>query len=309
MCDACFRFVVAGAPICVRCAHERATRHQRRVSLGVFTGLASIGLAGLLGIRFGNTELSLPIAIATGFLGVACGLLLALAGAKHAREQEPVQRREDVMSRAPSRVPRVRVARARRAVAALSPGISAQTTAMAVLAAMIFSIVSFPALLHLPGWLELEIVLAIWWLAGTLALCALLYRGYSIVDDHFFQAPRIPRVRSAADTIGDVSGCDLGCSDGCDEVVALIGLALAAALLVACSFFVAWLLVELALPLVFLVFYSAVLLVLRRASRDRHDCRGRIFTSLRWAVTWSSLYFTPIAGLVWALHRILPGLR
>lgn len=308
MCDACFRFAVAGAPICVRCAHERATRARRRVSLGVFTALVSIGGAGVLGVRVADAEWALPLALLTALLGAVLGVLLVGAGVKHARAQPALQRREELTAWTPRLAAHARAARARRALAALAPSLSARSTALAALAAMVFSSVSFPALLRLPRWLELEAVLALWWLGTTLGLFVLLYRGYRIEDDHFFQAADVPRISSGLESV-DPSGCETGCGDGCGDVLGMIALALAAALLAVCSLFVAWLLVELALPLLFLAFYSAVLLALRRAARDRHDCPGRWLPSLRWAITWSSLYLAPIAALLWVLHRSVPALR
>jgi len=313
MCDACFRFVVASAPICVRCAHERSTRARRRIALGVFTALVSLAGAALVGVRTSDQEWGLTLAALTALLGVLAGLLLAIDGVKHARALPALQRREDVPNVVPRQARHARSARARRALAALSPSISGRSTALAVLAAAAFCSVCFPALLRLPRWLELEIVLGACWALGTLGLFVLLYRGFRIADDHFFLAADVPdtgRVfKGLTNADPGCDGCGANCGDGCGDVFALLGVALVAGLLALASLFVAWLLVELAIPLVFLVFYWALLLALRRAARDRHDCPGQLLTSLRWAITWSSLYFAPIAALVWLVHRALPALR
>src|SRR5262245_44799322 len=95
MCDVCFRFVVVDAPICVRCAHERTPRARRRVALGVFTLLVSLGIAGLVGKRVTSTDWGLQIALATGLVGTAVGLLLALAGMKQAQALPALQPREE----------------------------------------------------------------------------------------------------------------------------------------------------------------------------------------------------------------------
>jgi hypothetical protein len=86
MCDACFRFAVAGAPICVRCAHERATRARRRVSLGVFTVLVSIGGAAVLGVRVADAGWALPLAGLTALLGAVLGARLLSEGMKRREE-------------------------------------------------------------------------------------------------------------------------------------------------------------------------------------------------------------------------------
>jgi hypothetical protein len=305
MCDACFRFLVRFEPSCVRCAYEIRTRARRRISLGVFVGLVAVGGAAVGGIRIDHS-LAVPVAALTGLLGLGLGIWL-VHGALAEDPAAQLKARTDELP-APGVTAsrqRIRAARARRAVAALAPAISGRATVLGILAAMAFAAVSFPVGLRLPRWVEVEVVLAAWWLMATVALCTLLYRGYRVEDDHFFYAPRLPdhAAKFWKDGADCSSGCDPGCAaDGCEGAVALIGVVLIAALITLLSLVVAWLIVELALPLAFLAFYVTLLAAVRRVARDRHDCRGRLGASLRWGALWSTLYFAPPALVVWMIR-------
>jgi hypothetical protein len=249
-------------------------------------------------------------AVALG--GVVLGLLLVQAGVKRARSPEQVARRAPettVTSAVPSRG-QVRAARARRALAALAPGLSGTGSAFGAFVAMGLTAISFPTLLRLPRWIEAEIVLVAWWGMAVVALTTLLYRGYRYEDDHFFHAPDARKAgRSLREAIeatgcGD-PGCDAGCSDSGEGILVGIAFLFVAALLLLLSLFVAFVIAELALPLVFLAFYALTRSAIRRAARDRHDCKGRLVVSLAWGTLWSTAYLAPLATVVWIVHRAL----
>ena len=67
----------------------------------------------------------------------------------------------------------------------------------------------------------------------------------------------------------------------------------------------AWVVVEIALPLVFVLAYELVLAAVRHASRDKHDCRGKLAPSLLYWASYSALYLAPVAIATWLLHRAL----
>lgn len=310
MCDACFRFLALLKPICVRCAHERKTRARRRVSLGVFVALISLGGTWLFWTQ-NDSALRYGTAL---FLFACAGLVVGVGMAIHAlRTEEPsagVARRTASDDWTASSVSRgeMRRARVRRVIANLSPTISGRGTALATLTTMAVTAALFPRLLHKARWVEFELVLLAWWILGVIALSVLLYRRYQIEDDHFFQTPS----RLKADGLGGMEhagdcGCDLGMNAGCDGIVgAAVALAIGAVALLA-SLLAAWLVVELLIPLVFITFYVTTLAGIQRAARDRHDCEGNLLRSLRWAVTWATIYIAPTATTVWLLHRILPA--
>jgi hypothetical protein len=307
MCDACFRFLVLLKPICVRCAHERHTRARRRVSLGVFVPLTCFATAWILWQKNAFDSDHGIALLAIAFVCAALGSWLAIAASSGTGAADEISRRlrnDEWVSGEPSRS-EIRRARLRMIADAFSPTLSGRTTAMVTLATMALTAAGFPWLLNQPRWVEVELTLLAWWAGAALALWALLFRGYRIDDDHYFHAPN----RIGADAVEGMSdstgGCDFG-FDGCEVVTTPLSALFAAAFLVLAAILVAWVVVELIIPIVFLAFYVTTLAAIRRASRDRHDCAGDPGRSLRWALTWATLYIAPIAVLVWLLHRALP---
>ena len=71
--------------------------------------------------------------------------------------------------------------------------------------------------------------------------------------------------------------------------------------LLAIAFGAAWLLVEAALPAVFLVVYYLVVKGFGRTLRDRHECKGNVPRSVFWGVIWSTVYVAPLVVLVWLI--------
>jgi hypothetical protein len=71
----------------------------------------------------------------------------------------------------------------RRAARRLSPPVSAPAAVAVVGGALVVLAAAVPGALRLPRWIELEVVLAGWWLVWTVALSALLYRGFRVAGD------------------------------------------------------------------------------------------------------------------------------
>lgn len=307
MCDACFRFLVLRKPICVRCAHERRTRARRNVSLWVFVAVVSAVGGWLLARR----DEYLVVALCSGAIGCVVGLLMAIHVLRRQDPGDGISHRSasdewDPVD--PSRRDKTR-ARYRRLVAHLAPTISGRATALITLATMALTAAAFPLVLNQPRWVEFEWTLLAWWTMAAFSLSALLYRGHEIEDDHFFQTPS-GLGRDTLDGANQLGGCDpvvFDFADGCEGIVGVAVAALALVFTLLAALFAAWLLVELVIPIVFLTFYVTTLAAIRRAARDRHDCEGNVPRSLRWALTWATLYIAPIATLVWLLHRTLPA--
>ncbi|MFS8067444.1 MAG: hypothetical protein ACMG6S_13870, partial [Byssovorax sp.] len=206
-------------------------------------------------------------------------------------------------------------AQARRVLLAAAPRVSGQATALVVCASLVASAVLLPASLKLPRWIEAELVLALWWVILLGVLSVLLYRGFRIRDDFVYFAPwnrpSSPPAdgkakvdgKAKADGCGSLSLAD-GCSGGLDGegclAVIVVGAGLAAA------FGAAWVAVELAMPVVFLVMYWAFMRAIGRVANDWHSCEGSLGKSLGWGALWATIYVVPIAvvtGAVHVLHR------
>ena len=123
--------------------------------------------------------------------------------------------------------------------------------------------------LHLPHWVEAELVLSLWWAGWAAVLTTLLYRGFRLSDDHVLAAPRFdwPSRRKTS----EASGCDpVGCIDLGGWGEALLG-----ALLLVVTFAASWLVVELVVPALFFLSYLLVRGALARVTNDDHACAGR----------------------------------
>lgn len=317
LCDACFRFRMNGRPACARCAYETATRPQRRASLAVsFLGLAWGG--GLWLVRRGDLWATDPGTVVLGAIAAPVVAVLIAASARDAarpevEHREPADEPEELQG-PPARGGPYR-AYARRALLAVSPRLSGKVTALAVVASLAATAVLLPLSLKLPPWIEAEIVLAAWWLIVAATLVVLLYRGFRLRDDYVYFLPwdRPPEGGGAAPGKAEASGrsggsgwadgCSVG--DGCSAVDGegcLAGLAVALALAAAAG--AAWVFVELAVPVTFLLTYWLFMRAVGRVANDRHGCEGRLSKALGWGALWSTIYLLPLAALTWAVHAL-----
>ena len=317
MCDRCYEHQVAGAPACGRCTHEAATRSQRSVSLG-------ISLVGLGGAFVAWAYRAHHLTSASAMLSLAG--VVALAGLVFFLVRWGSNIEIEVRDRELDPEPVAEVAHpyrqmARHMAQRMSPRVSGGAVALTLGAAMLASAVLFPTALKLPRWAELEVVVLAWWLLVTAVLTTLLYRGYRLRDDWTFTSPlrswfvndppkqgKAAPAASSSSSSGsgsgsgcDMGGCDLGCSAIADEgILIAIGVVIAAVLL----FGAAWVLVEIALPMVLFATYAGILAALKRVAHDRHGCEGELTRALPWGAFWAGLYVLPLALIVWLVHSL-----
>jgi uncharacterized protein (DUF983 family) len=329
MCGPCFRFLVGLEPACVLCAREISTRRRRRAALAVVVGLVGVGALVLLYRRGALSDTSHEVLFGSAVACAIAALLIAVSGrfgdakleVREREHDEPPapQVAEDVPATHPYR------AIARRVVAAASPPVSATSTALIVGAAMVLSAAAVPAALRLPRWAELEVVVGVAFLVLATTLSVVLYRGLRLDDDHFFYRPRLPwqslePIREGADAgpthplrarTGGSSGCGSGCTDigggsaGCDEGAGVLAVIVAVLAVLAAVVLFAWVIVEVSLPLVFLAFYQALMLAIRRAARDQRGCKGVLGAAVGWGTLWAVVYVAPVGVLVWVLHEAI----
>jgi hypothetical protein len=191
--------------------------------------------------------------------------------------------------------------------------VSARATAVALGIAFLATASLLPAALKLPRWVEVEWVLLAWWAIGAVALATLIYRGARLADDHDLvfpwdrpdadDPPASPRSADAVKTRSprwsdwlDPSGCVP--VEGCAGI--LIGIGLAAA-----AYAAAWFFVELVAPLVFFLFYVAVLRAVRRVTTMHVECRGRLTLAIAWGALWAAAYALPLSLVVRLVHGAL----
>jgi hypothetical protein len=172
-----------------------------------------------------------------------------------------------------------------------------------------------PVTLHLPRWVETEIVLASWWAIAVVALTVVLYRGARLADDYVYRAPwdrptepvedaPAPAKRSSSSSRAVGSALEWADPSGCVDAEGCIG-ALVGLVLAAAAFAAAWLFVELVAPVVFLLFYGLMARAIARATRDTHECRGNVGRAASWGTLWASTYMAPFAVVVWLLHAVM----
>jgi hypothetical protein len=314
LCGACFRFTVDGAPSCGRCAYEASTRRSRRVSLAVvFFGLGA-GLGTWASLRFALWEEPI-VATVIALLVLGVTAYLAWSGL-HEEAPEVVPREEDEPTEPmrfeedTTRAPRARTApyrmAARRVVRAITPRVSARTTGLVLLTAFGVSALLVPSAVHLPRWLEAELVLAAWWAIVGSTLTTLLFCGYRVRDDYAHFLPGALRLRREGKGRGEGKGLpDLTGLDGCGDLgEGCVGVVIGGVLVVA-ALGLAWLVVELVLPVAFLLAYGLFLAAIARVANDRHGCEGSLGRSLFWGFGWASVYLGPLALLVALVHHAL----
>jgi hypothetical protein len=309
LCDDCFRFRADGSPACARCAYEISTRSQRRASLAVAFVLAAWG-AALWMVRKAGLWAEEPIVVVlVAVLAPIIGVLIAKS-ARHSSDvrienraaDEPVTVEEIEPGGSPYR------ARIRRVVQAASPKISGRATALVVALSFVAAAAVVPASLKLARWVEVEIVLGAWWAMVATTLTVMLYRGFRIRDDYVYFLPwsSPPGAKKGFGGIDlDLTGCGGSGCDGCssDGEGLVIALAVGAALIVA--FGAAWILVELALPLFFLVFYALFMRAIARVANDRHECEDDLARSVGYGLLWATVYLLPLSLATWGFHALV----
>lgn len=153
----------------------------------------------------------------------------------------------------------------------------------------------------LPPWIDVEIVLALWWCVWAVTLTRLLYTGRRLSDDHELTAPRSwfssskPSHSSAWGLLDiPLEGCAVeGCATAF-AIFAIIGLAIVGL----------WLMIEVIIPMLAFVMYFLVRGMLAKVANDEHGCEGQPLRSFGWASVWATVYIAPLALLVWLVHLL-----
>ena len=189
----------------------------------------------------------------------------------------------------------------RRLVRKVSPPISGAAAAIMMVLLLAVTAGVIPTLLRLPGWVEWELTIGAWWAFWTATYTTVLFRGWRVARD----APGVEaglRGKGCNVDVPSLDGCNVadGCADAEGFLVA-IGLLVVAALALA----LAWVLVELVLPVVFIAAYWLVVRGLARVANDHHGCEGKLALSLGWGAVWALLYTAPLGLFVWLGHLVL----
>jgi hypothetical protein len=316
LCDACFAYVArtttSASPRCARCALVAARGAGATYRVLGFV-VSTLGM--LLGGAFAyarhtrGAPSGLGVAVGAGLVASLAGFLLSHTPKRDA--DSPVRAREEgdvppSVREATRGAHPYRAGLARVTVRAV-PMLSGRGTAGAVLVALFACLVALPYVLRLPRWIELELGLGLFWLSFAALLTTLLFRGYGVRDDHALVLPfagdgaSSTRPKKGGGGSWDLGGLDFGVDgEGCVAVLVVLVAAIVA-------LFATWLLVELVLPLLFLVAYELIVRGVQRVGRDRHDCAGQLGRSLGWGALFATAYVAPFVGLVWLAQRLLGG--
>lgn len=313
LCDECYRFRLDERPACARCAYESATRTRRRVSFASAFVCITWG-ASLWASR--RWDLWDEHAIELALFGVASLFVAGMIARTAQGAHHPTLENRDPDEHAPPELDHRGSpfrANARRVLLAASPKVSGRATAMVLIASLAAAATLLPASMKLPRWLEVEAVLAAWWVIVTATLVVLLYRGFRLRDDWVYLSPwnRPAGVDAASPATGAepssrkwsaFDGCGLdGCSgiDG-EGFIAVVVIVVALGAGLAAS----WVFVELLMPVAFLLMYWLFMRAIGRVANDRHGCEGRGLAALGWGSLWATLYVAPIALLTWVFHVV-----
>lgn len=243
------------------------------------------------------------------FLGALCELALLIVGGGIAftKPPAPVQSVEEVDEVVDAPAPPAGPSTAYRGALPPSPiallpvsKASAKRITLGVLAALAFTAAAVPFALHLPRWIEIEVVIGLWWAMWSVVLAVIAYRGTRIDDDHRANGsanaakavdlpnePVKPKWSWLLEGIADPEGCLIAI-----VVLAVVGIAMLGA----------WLVVELAAPAVFVVAYRCVVKALAKAhaANARGDAPRAALTGMGWAAAHTA----PLAAVVALAHAL-----
>lgn len=178
MCGECWGQTIDGEPVCDACV-PLLTR-PIPVVVPVVAAAVLILVALRIGwlLKAGGTWTWVGLGFVVPVVGVAAWRLTVRANAR--RAERSVAQRSSGPARVQGHPYRGAMARIRRR---LAPPVSGAMAVFVVGCALVATAASVPALLHLPRWIEIELVLAAWWLVWTVALSLLLHRGWRVAGD------------------------------------------------------------------------------------------------------------------------------
>lgn len=182
------------------------------------------------------------------------------------------------------------------------------SAAVLALCLLVAAVVVLPLARRFPPWVDVEIVLAAWWVVWAVALAVLLYRGRAVSDDY-----RLGQARNWLDGLtgprqlhesrggyGRTGWPWLWWSIGLEGCLVGIGVVLALGLVVLAT----WLLVEVLVPTLAFLMYLLIRGMLARAINGSLSCRGHLGRATAWAIVWATAYTAPLAVVVYAAHQV-----
>ena len=304
LCEDCFRLLADAKPCCEVCALELASGPPSRWPFAVAFAAMTLAIC-VVGAHAEGDDPTLELWLPSGFIALVIAAVIGLTSPKPDAKPKPVisERElefapgEGLLVRAKNPY-RARIARAARRVVPLS----GRATALVITAAFVVSGAVLPIGLRLPHWVELELVLGVWWLGIAGLSSVLLFKGWRLAEDHRFRVRRPGfGAKNAGAQKSQRSWEPLsGCADfsGCGEALGIV-------LVLAAAAIAAWLVVEIVLPVLVFAVYYFVVKGLARVARDRHGCETRLGRSLFWGVAWATLYLAPLAAVVWFVHVVV----
>ena len=313
LCSTCIAYENEGAFACGACEYRYQSAGTTRIATSLV--LAAIVFASLIGVAVAQVRLTHQPgwwALAVAGVVVLIGLPLAtwiLRPEYAPRARVDVSRLNEGPSAlgSPYRVPGRSRARVLARALVPAPPLSGKGTAAALGACMLITALAVPFALHQPSWVDFEAVIGGFWIATTATLAYVLYRG-SVSDDYAMHSPRMwfkggggsSGGSSWWSNIGSIG--DVGDAEGCaGAIIGVIAFIAATIVLIA----LAWLFVELLLPLMLYVSYTLLCGAIRHVSNDRHGCENKLPRAMAYATLWSTVYLAPFAAVTWAAHAYL----
>lgn len=291
LCQSCWRHEVDGTPCCEPCL---GLLRAPSPPVLYIIGFATTAVLLALSVR------KLPLEPLWGWLCWVGATLFAAYVAIRMYQKAERRRLALRVRQAPAarRGASTRGGSFRRAIRRAAPPVSGRMATFVVGSSLLLAALVLPRVVDLPRWIEVELVLAGWWVVWSTAFAVLLYKGWRLAQDHRgFAKPG--RSEVDAMVLPDPSGC----AD--DGILFILGAALVAFLAALTAAFVA---VELLVPLVLSVAYWLLIRGLSRVANDEHGCRGRLGRSVAWGAAWATVYTGPLALLVWLVVSVVPSM-
>ncbi len=179
MCADCYEVTVDGKPTCNDCV-PLVTGPISPVVPVVAAALALMVIARIAYAARAGGAITIVAASAAAVLAILSAWRIPVAANK--------KRAARVVAKRPPAPPTVVTGHPfrgalRRSARRLAPPVSGVTAVLIVAAALTVTGLVVPASLHLSWWVELELVVAAWWLVWTTILTVLLYRGWRVAED------------------------------------------------------------------------------------------------------------------------------
>jgi len=165
-------------------------------------------------------------------------------------------------------------------------------TALILAGCFLLAAVLIPVAIRLPRWIEVEMVLAGWWLVWAVAITLILHQGCDVMNDA--SAPELGGKTEGLDAGGCIEAPFSVMEGGCWSVVAILLAAIGI-----------WLFIELVIPAIAFAAYFTIHGMLAWAVNDRHHCVGSWPRSILWGGVSAALFTAPLALLTWAVHQAI----